>query len=329
MDVLGQDRREGLGRKAGSRFVLLLMILVSVLLLLSSLYSAEASVFRKARENVLDAAAPVLELFARPVAYVQKLVGDVGDYFNTLEQNQALREENAELRQWMEEALRLRETIAVYERLQSYYTPPEAMPIDAFVIGESNDVFSHSMLVNVGAAEGVERGQAVIDDRGLVGRIVDVGSRASRILLLTDVQSRVPVYVEDADLEGILVGRTKARPAITTTSITGPASFTPGQRVLTSGAGGSLPRGLAIGVISGVEKGEAVVELYANYVRTRMVRIIDYDFPEFDELPVGAAIEPPEAPRRAALTGGDPLADPDARPATRLAAPTDETEGEE
>lgn len=285
MDVLGQNRREGLGRRADSRFVLLLMMLASVVLLLSSLYSAEASVFRKARESVLDAAAPLLEALARPISYVQDIVGEVRDYFNVLEQNQALREENAELRQWMNEALRLRETIAVYERLQTYHAPPESLPIDGFVIGESNDAFARSMLVNVGAADGVKRDQAVVDDMGLVGRIVEVGAHASRILLLTDIQSRVPVYVEEAAIEGILVGRTKARPAIRFTESSEKVSFSPGQRVLTSGAGGSMPRGLAVGVIAGERDGEAIVDLYANYARTRMVRVLAYEFPAFEPAP--------------------------------------------
>ena len=128
MEYLGQDRREGLGRKAHSRFVLILLILVSVLLLLSSLYSAQASVFKKAREGVMDAASPVLTLFSGPVAYVHGVFGSIGDYFSVMEQNKALREENAELRQWMNEALELRETIATYEALQGYLAPPEAQP---------------------------------------------------------------------------------------------------------------------------------------------------------------------------------------------------------
>jgi rod shape-determining protein MreC len=195
MEVLGQDRREGLGRKAESRVGLLLMILVSILLLLSSLYSAEASVFKKARETVIDTASPVLKILSGPIAYIQGVVGDITDYFNVLEQNQALREENAELRQWMNEALALRETLSSYQQLQGYHTPPNVTPIDAFVVGESNDAFAHSMIVNAGAKAGVERGQAVVDDRGLVGRIVDAGAKASRILLITDVQSRITVYI--------------------------------------------------------------------------------------------------------------------------------------
>jgi len=279
MEFLGQDRREGLGRKANSRFVLVLLMLVSGLLLLSSLYSAQASVFKKAREGVIDAAAPILEIFSGPVAYFNGIVGNATDYFNILEQNDALRQENAELRQWMNEAIELRGVVAAYKDLQSYEAPPDALPIDAYVIGESNDAFARSMIVNAGRARNVESGQAVVSDSGLIGRIVDTGANASRVLLLTDIQSRIPVYVEGADIEGILVGNTRERPSISFTQNSEPKEVTPGQRVLTSGAGGVLPRGLPVGEIAGMLRNDIVVELNANYARTRMVRIINYEFP--------------------------------------------------
>jgi rod shape-determining protein MreC len=293
MEFLGQDRREGLGRKAHSRFVLMLLILVSILLLLSSLYSAQASVFKKAREGVLDAASPVLSLLAGPISYVNGVVGSVGDYFSVMKQNEALRAENAELRQWMNEALELRETVAAYDALEGYIAPPGAQPISAFVIGEANDAFARSMIVNAGRANNVEIGQAVIDDSGLVGRIVEAGSGASRILLLTDIQSRIPVYIEGADVEGILVGNTRDNPVISFTESADNVDAAPGQRVLTSGAGGALPRGLPVGVVSGESRSGIVVDLYANYARTRFVRVINYAFPEVD--PVAddaAAVEP-------------------------------------
>ena len=282
MEFLGQDRREGLGRKANSRFVLFLLIAVSVLLLLSSLYSAQASVFKKAREGVIDAASPVLELFAGPIAYFNDVTGSVSDYFNVLEQNKALRQENAELRQWMDEALELRETVAAYKGLQTYVAPPEAQPIDAYVIGEANDAFARSMIVNAGRKRNVESGQAVVDEKGLVGRVVDTGAHASRVLLLTDIQSRVPVYVEGADVEGILVGKTRDDPTISFTASSAPIEVIPGQRVLTSGAGGVMPRGLPVGVVEGMARDDILVDLYTNYVRTRLVRIINYEFPDID-----------------------------------------------
>ncbi len=292
MDYLGQDRREGLGRRSAPRFTLVLLIMVSVLLLLSSLYSAQASVFQKAREGVIDAAAPVLEVFAGPIAYVNDLIGYVGDYFRILEQNEALREENAELRQWMQDALELRAIVASYEGLQTYQAPPQAQPVDAFVIGEANDAFSRSMIVNAGRARNVEAGMAVVDENGLVGRVVHTGAAASRILLLTDIQSRVPVYIEGADVEGILVGNTRKKPVIDVTVDGDVSAPAPGQRVVTSGAGGALPRGLPVGVVDRVSGKDIVIGLYADYVRTRMVRIINYEFPSPDD---GASLSAADA----------------------------------
>src|SRR3990167_1195699 len=111
MDILGQERREVFGGRSNSQVGLLLFSLVSLILLLSSLYAAEASVFKKARETALEAASPVLALFSGPIGWVHDKIGDVGDYFRALEQNKALREENAALRQWEEEARSLRAVI--------------------------------------------------------------------------------------------------------------------------------------------------------------------------------------------------------------------------
>ena len=303
MDVLGQDRREGLGRRSDSRISLALLILVSLILLLSSLYSAEASVFRKARESMLDGAAPVLELLSGPVAAIQDAFGSVGDYFNVLEQNKALREENAQLRQWMDEARELKATIAAYEALDVYHAPPQATPINAFVIGETSDAYTHSLIINAGGEDGVRRGQAVVDDYGLVGRIVDVGDGASRALLLTDIQSLVPVYVDGVFLDGILEGRSTDKPAIAFTRRGELGGVEAGQRVLTSGAGGVMPRGLPVGVVARVDENEAVVDLDANFVRTRMVRVLNYKFPHVEpgvdvtpvsDIPVEPGVNGPE-----------------------------------
>jgi rod shape-determining protein MreC len=295
MEVLGKDRRDSWGIRANPQVGLLLFALVSLILLLSSLYAAEASVFKKARESALEAAAPALALLAGPIAWVQDRVGDVSDYFRVLEQNKALREENAALRQWEEEARSLRAVISALEELEAYKAPPQARPINAFVIGESNEAYAHSMVVNAGSTDGVEPGLAAVDERGMIGRIVDVAPNASRILLLTDVQSRIPVFVEESSVEGILVGRSTGRPTVSITMLADGDKVRPGQRVVTSGAGAVLPRGLTVGFVVSTNEKEAVVDLAADYARTRMVRILNYRFPQVD-----AAVE-----QRSPPTDGD------------------------
>jgi rod shape-determining protein MreC len=300
MELLGRETRERFGLRSRSQVGILLFSLVSVLLLLSSLYSAEASVFKKAREAAIETASPILEFLSGPIGWIEDRIGAVNDYFRVLEQNKALREENAALRQWEEEARSLRSVIAALEELEAYEAPPAAKPINAFVVGEANDAFVHSMIVNAGAKEGVIRGFAAVDERGMVGRIVDVSPNAARILLLNDVQSRIPVFVEGSYVEGILAGRSTARPAIATTKLANGSLIQPGQRVVTSGAGGILPRGLLVGVIAEVNDKEATVALAADYARSRMVRIIDYKFPDVEPTPLGA---PVPAAAAAQITG--------------------------
>ncbi|MEL6362212.1 MAG: rod shape-determining protein MreC [Pseudomonadota bacterium] len=280
---LGQERREGIGRKPDSRVTLLLLFLVSFFFLLSSLYAAEASVFRKARESALEVASPVLSVFAGPAAFIQDRIGSVRDYFAVLEQNKALREENAALREWAREARSLRTIVATYEDLGAYRAPPPIAPINAFVVGETNDAFAHSMILNAGRKDSVARGQAVVDAEGLIGRIVDVSNSASRVLLLTDVQSRVPVYVEGAEIEGILAGRTSSRPTISFVLSADVSALEAGQTVFTSGAGGTLPRGLPIGEIVRPSAERAEVKLAANFAKTRLVRVINYEFTGLSE----------------------------------------------
>ncbi|MCB2098170.1 MAG: rod shape-determining protein MreC [Parvularculaceae bacterium] len=327
MDVLGHDRREVFGLKANSHTGLLLFSLVSLILLLSSLYAAEASVFKKARETAMETAAPVLALFAGPIGWVHDRVGDVSDYFRVLEENKALREENAALRQWEDEARSLRAVISALEELDAYNAPPAAKPINAFVIGEANEAYAHSMIVNAGAKDGAEVGFAAVDERGMIGRIVDVAPNASRILLLNDIQSRIPVFVEGSYVEGLLVGRSTSNPTIAITMLANGDRIEPGQRVVTSGAGGVLPRGLTVGVISKLTEKEAIVELSADYARTRLVRIIDYDFPQVDEAtpePVDESVSAPTTEDAAPpLTATAPAAQAAATP-----PPADPDEGD-
>ncbi len=293
---------------------LLLLILVSLFLLLSSLYAAEASVFKKAREAALDAASPVLAVFAGPAAFLQNRIGEVRNYFSVLEQNRALREEISALRHWEREARELRKVIASIEALDGYNTPPRAKPVVGFVVGETNDAYARSMIVNAGRGDRIGVGQAVVDERGLVGRIVEVGGGASRVLLLTDVQSRVPVFIEEAEVEGILVGRTNGRPAIAFTRFDDLARVRAGQRVATSGAGGVVPRGLPVGVVAETGDEEARIALDANYALTRVVRVLNHRFPGVDDsLPEDALsspdVDPSEIATDPATSAGERLAE--------------------
>ncbi|RFB06065.1 rod shape-determining protein MreC [Parvularcula marina] len=278
-------------RRTGIVFFLSLSLSMTGL----SFYGAQASVFEKARETVLDVFEPVLTAFGAPARWIGNRVGNVEDYFRIYAENKRLREENAELRVWMQDALSLRRQIYYYEQLLETKQPEPATFIDASVIGENNGPYDHALILSAGRTDGVKPGQAVVDDGGLLGHVITSGSSAARILLVTDYESQVPVFIEDLEVEALLAGRSSGMPVLEIFSERRAVPIKPGGRIVTSGADGLLPRGLPVGEVARVVDGVVYVDLFANTRTPDLVRIVDYAFPSDVEDP---------APEQSSSLGG-------------------------
>ncbi len=280
MQELGSYSREGLGRKSNRRLSIIFLLAASLMMFSFSLYGAQASVFEKARGTILDVAEPVLSLFNAPIRWADNRLGDITDYFNYLEQNKRLREENAELRVWMNEAVTLRQQVAYYEQLLDMRMETPAEPIDARVVGEAGGPYRRALIINAGRGQNVEKGDAVINTDGMVGHIVTAGRSASRVLMLTDFSSRIPVFVEGAGIEAILAGRFPDEPVLLFLETRDAEEISAGMRIVTSGTGGKLPRGIPVGNIGVIGEEEITVRLFAKYNSTDAVRVLDYAFVE-------------------------------------------------
>ena len=266
-------------RQERKRYTLGFLLLLSLILLIVSRHSAEASVFQKARDNVADVAAPLLEVLSGPIQSFNRVWGSVEDYFGVIEENRRLKEERADLLRWRARAVMLEGLIADYEALLNKEPDPPVEYLTAKVIGEIDGPFVDSMIVNVGRRQNINPGQAVVDAYGLIGRVLSSGERASRVLLLSDLNSKIPVYIEGADEQAILSGRNEGAPILEFVDAVDVSAFQQGQRIVTSGKGGVLPRGLPVGVISSTGGEAATVALYSNFDRTEFVRVLQYDFP--------------------------------------------------
>jgi rod shape-determining protein MreC len=113
------------------------------------------------------------------------------------------------------------------------------------VTADSGSPFRQSVLLNVGARDGIMDGWATMDGIGLVGRISGVGQNTSRVILLTDTNSRIPVTVQPSGQRAILVGDNEAAPTLEL--IENRDLVRPGDRVVTSGDGKVFPAGLLVG----------------------------------------------------------------------------------
>jgi rod shape-determining protein MreC len=271
------------------------MIAMGAIALGLLVFAPGAAWVRVARAYTDDLLNPAQNVVAAPFAVLRQ-IGSYGvDHMRVYEENRRLREENARLRAWYQLALTMRDKMDRYEEILALNPDPTAEVVVARVVAETDGPFVKTRVLNAGSADGVAEDQGVLSEHGLVGRIVSVGQRSSRVLLLKDLNSRVPVLIERNDARAILAGDNSERPQLR--YLRAGHGLISGDRVITSGDGGLLPHGLPVGEALLDEQGDWRVRLYADDGPIDFVRVVKFNFPlTIEPPPVAATAPPPEAP---------------------------------
>jgi rod shape-determining protein MreC len=233
----------------------------------------DPDVFERARTTVTDAAAPILDTVARPVAAVDRAVHGVKELVYLRDENVRLRLEVERLKQWQATARWLEIENARMRDLLAF----ERTDVERFVTGRvigAGGTFVRALLVNVGTEDGAAKGQPAVTGDGLIGRVAEAGLRSSRILLITDLNSRIPVQIENSSARAILAGDNTPFPRLILGAPS--ADLKPGNRVMTSGDGGAFPPGLPVGTILSVDDSGVRVQPHAAYERPELVRLMDF-----------------------------------------------------
>lgn len=266
------DRLTAPLRAAAQRMAVPLLIFISVLFIV--LGKADILLFERLRVIVADAAAPVLQAVGQPIATAAQGVHSIEAMFSLFSENQRLREENGRLLEWQEVARRLAAENRNLRGLMKFSPEGSLHYVSALVIANSGGAFARNVLVNAGGRDGVTRGQAAVTGEGLVGRVAEVGEGAARILLITDLNSRIPVVLETSRERAVMAGDNSDQPRL----LYLPANFkvTAGERIVTGGAGGVFPPGLPVGVVGSADGPALRVEPFAELSRLEYVRIVDF-----------------------------------------------------
>jgi rod shape-determining protein MreC len=255
------------------------VLLAGAALTIMILSRAEPRLVENMRGTVNDAAAPILEFFSHPTASFASLVEDADAILAVHETNGRLEQENAALLKWQAAAEQMARENAELRRLLHVVPDPEASFVTARVISDSGGPFVRTVLLNAGESDRVRKGQAVMASEGLIGRVVSAGRHSARVLLLTDLNSRVPVVVESSRERAVLAGDNTAHPRLEFLAVD--ARVAVGDRIVTSGQGGLFPPGLDVGVVSVVGEERALVQPYVDWDRLEMVSVLDYTLPGF------------------------------------------------
>jgi rod shape-determining protein MreC len=236
--------------------------------------TVQSGVISLARAAADVGASPLGQAISAPGRWTGQATQYVKDYFGAVSENRRLRAENAELRQWKATAVALEDTNARYRALLGFKTNPPIPMASAHVILDSRGPFADTRLADAGKEKGVEIGNPVMNERGLVGRVIGVTRGVSRVMLLTDVASRTPVLVDRTDARAILTGDASSTPKLE--YLRGMDPIRNGDRILSSGDGGMIPRGLPVGTaVKGLD-GVWRVRLDADSSSIDFVRILQF-----------------------------------------------------
>lgn len=279
-------------RQALSR--LSLPVLIAAALGTMLLGKADSTLVDRARMGLADALAPLYGLIAEPVGAVREVAQEVGLLASIRAENARLREENERLHRWQAAALALEAENALL-RAQLHYVPEAPASFHAAkVVADAGGTYARAVLLALHPGLTLRKGQVALDERGLAGRVTEVGSRSARVLLVTDMNSRLPVVLEGSRSRAMMAGTNGARPRLQHWPEGTPPQE--GERVVTSAEAGVFPAGLPVGVVHWTEGGTAEVELFAWLDRLDILRIFDFGLTGI--LPPEAVARPEPRPRR-------------------------------
>ena len=251
---------------------LVLGIIVLCLLGIFLVWRIDSPRVERFRAQVVDRVVPSMDWAMTPVTGAINLFRDFQSYRRLAEQNRELRRELRQMKAWKEAALQLEQENARLLDLNNVRLDPRLTYVTGVVLADSGSPFRQSVLLNVGARDGIQDGWAAMDGIGLVGRISGTGENTARVILLTDAASSVPAIVQPSGQTALVTGNNTPVPLID--FLENPDLVRPGDRVITSGDGGVFPAGLLIGQVAADPTGRLRVRLAADYERLEFLRVL-------------------------------------------------------
>jgi len=262
-------------RALSQRFGLPLLLIATATTI--ALGQMDARVVERARVFVMDTTTPVLEVLSEPVYAIERATESFRELAELRQINESLKLENERLTAWHHRARRLEAENLRLRSLLALVPDAGARYVSARVIGDPGGAFARSLLVAAGRADGIAEGHVALSGEGVAGRVADVGERAARVMLITDLNSQIPVSIGLSGERAVMAGDNSAEPRLL--YLQPGHHVSAGDRVVTSGHGGLFPPDLPIGVVAQVSEEAVRVRPYVDWRDLEYLRLVDYELP--------------------------------------------------
>ena len=217
---------------------------------------------------------PIVKTIAFPINTSIDLIVNFNQLATAKKENEKLKDELFKLQTYYVSSLAIhQENKELRNALNFVKSKTENYKI-ARVIGMSHQAFNHNILIDSGENRDVKSGQIITGNRGVIGRVSDVYEEKSRILLLTDTNSRIPIIASRTRNRGILSGNNSNLMEIL--YLPKNHQIAVGDKIFTSSDGDVVPPGLLVGVVRKVDKNSVYVSGIEDINSLNIVSIINY-----------------------------------------------------
>lgn len=247
-------------------------VLLSIILLVSSRVNKDFT--NKINEFFINVSSPIVSIVSFPINTSFYLVVNFNQLILAKKENEKLKSELLKLQNYYITSLGIhQENKELRNALNFVKSKTENYKI-ARIIGISNKIFDNKILIDSGLDRGIKEGQIVTGDRAVIGRVAEVFNDKSRILLLTDSNSRIPIIASRTRNRGIISGNNSGLMEILYLPKNHQINL--GDKIFTSSDGDVIPPGLLVGIVKRIDKNSVYVAPIENIGSLNIVSIIDY-----------------------------------------------------
>lgn len=267
--------RRRAGAVGGTTRLSLQLILLIISFFLIFIGKIDLYTVRATKSTISEMVAPIYDVVAAPVRAIETMASGMRTLASFRAENVRLRAENERLKRWQRRAEILESENRQLKTTLGAAATTDLSPITARAISAPGGSFAHSLLLEIDDGQDVARGNAVVNADGLVGYVIEVGRKYVRVLLITDVNSKIPVLLSSSSWPGLALGQNtkslrldflplEARPSV-------------GELVLTSGHGGILPAGVPVGRVVSVDSDSVIIAPSVALEQISFVSILTRD----------------------------------------------------
>ena len=257
-----------LRRETQQRFSLFVLVILSIILIF--LETIEAKPLNKVRSFVKDVVYRSATIVSFPLKSVNNFAGFLENHLNLYSNYNELIKENNELKNNISKTDFLELENSQLRKLIDEQIESPSNLVSARVMIDKQSPYLNSFVINIGSNKSIENGMAVLDGKNFIGRIVDVNFFSSRVLLVSDLNSKIPVLSEPSGSHAILSGHGTNEPTLEYLSEN--HTVQNGNKIYTSGKEGIFAPGIAVGEVK-IEKELIKVSLFSDLSQITFVNI--------------------------------------------------------